>query len=51
MKAYEDNTGLKELILRDKDVMRIMDSDEVAECFEIDYYLKNVDKIFRRVFG
>ena len=50
MSAYKSDVGFKELILRDKDILKLVDSDEIAECFEIDYYLKNVDKIFKRVF-
>lgn len=50
MNAYKGKKGFKELIENDKEATRFLSSDEINECFEIDYYLKNVDKIFKRVF-
>ncbi len=50
MNAYKGNKGFKELIKNDKDATQYLSSDEINECFEIGYYMKNVDKIFKRVF-
>ncbi|MCP4703057.1 MAG: adenylosuccinate lyase [candidate division Zixibacteria bacterium] len=50
MNAYKGNKGFKELFENDKDAKKYVSSNEINECFDIDYYLKNVDKIFKRVF-
>ncbi|UCD93988.1 MAG: adenylosuccinate lyase [Candidatus Zixiibacteriota bacterium] len=50
MQALRGKTGFKELVKKDKDITKHLKADKIEECFELDYYLKNVDKIFRRVF-
>ncbi|HDL04752.1 MAG TPA: adenylosuccinate lyase [candidate division Zixibacteria bacterium] len=51
MKAYQGGTGFKELVKKDKDITGILSDAEIDESFEMDYYFKNVGKIFKRVFG
>ncbi len=51
MKAHRGNAGFKELVKKDKEILNYLSQTEIDECFELDYYLKNVDKIFKRVFG
>lgn len=48
--AFEGKGLFRELVLRDKDITRHLTAAEIGSCFDLDYYLKNVDKIFRRVF-
>lgn len=38
------------LLLQDKALEKHMKKQEIKDCFNYDYYLKNVDKIFERVF-
>ncbi|MCR4941169.1 MAG: adenylosuccinate lyase [Campylobacter sp.] len=38
-------------LLADEDLQKSLNADEIKECFNYDYYTKNVDKIFDRVFG
>lgn len=38
-------------LLNDKELGEKLSVDEIKECFNYDYYTKNVDKIFARVFG
>lgn len=38
-------------LLEDSELMAIIDEESVRECFKSDYYLKNVDSLFKRVFG
>ncbi|CAD7288113.1 adenylosuccinate lyase [Campylobacter suis] len=38
-------------LLADEDLARSLSADEIKECFEYEYYTKNVDRIFARVFG
>jgi len=51
MKAYSESQNFKELIKNDKRVKKYLSEKEIEECFGLDYYLRNVDYIFKRVFG
>ncbi len=51
MEAYKGKKGFRELVKADPDITAKMTDKEIDACFELDYYLKNVDKVFKRVFG
>jgi adenylosuccinate lyase len=51
MKAWNKNENFKDLIKNDKRVKKYLSRKEIEECFSLDYYLRNVDYIFKRVFG
>lgn len=51
MKAIEGAKGFRELVKDDAEIRKYLDEKEVDSCFDLKYYLKNVNKIFRRVFG
>jgi len=38
-------------LLTDSRLVKLIDKKAIKECFEFDYYTKNVDRIFKRVFG
>lgn len=38
-------------LLEDSELTAKMSSEAIRECFDYNYYLKNVDNIFKRVFG
>ena len=38
-------------LLNDEDLTKSLSKDEIKECFDYNYYTKNVDRIFARVFG
>ena len=40
-----------ETLLKDKEVLRYLKPTDVKACFDIRPYIKNVDYIFKRVFG
>ncbi len=40
-----------EYLLNDEELRKYLREDEIKEMFDYDYYTKNVDKIFKRVFG
>lgn len=47
----QDGKGLfKELVRKDKEILKHLSQSEIDECFDLGYYTKNVNKIFRRVF-
>ncbi len=51
MKSWKKETEFKKILLKDKEVRKYLTSQEIGEIFNLDYYLKNVDYIFKRVFG
>ena len=50
MKSWRDGVGFKKLLLKDKDVKKYLKPEVIEKIFDLKYYLKNVDYIFRRVF-
>ncbi len=50
MKSWEEGSDFKELIKNDEKVKKYLKENEIESAFDIDYYLKNVDFIFKRVF-
>jgi adenylosuccinate lyase len=51
MQAVESNGSFHELVKEDEEIRRYLSEEDIDSCFELEYYLKNVDKIFKRVFG
>jgi len=51
MKAVETNGSFRELVKQDTDIRQFLSEKEIDSCFDLAYYTKNVDKIFKRVFG
>ena len=48
--AAAGNGSFRDLVAEDIEIRGYLDQKDIDECFELDYYLKNVDKIFKRVF-
>ncbi|NPA10710.1 MAG: adenylosuccinate lyase [Epsilonproteobacteria bacterium] len=40
-----------ENLLKDEDLSRVMKEDEIRSLFDYDYYTRNVDRIYKRVYG
>jgi len=51
MKVWEEKVDFRTALKRDPDVARVLSDAEIDACFALDYHLKHVDTIFRRVFG
>jgi len=51
MKSWKKGTEFKKILLKDKEVKKYLTAQEISEIFDLGYYLKHVDYIFRRVFG
>ncbi len=49
MKARTSGKHLKELILNDKKARQYLSAAEIENIFDIRYYLRNVDKIYKRL--
>ncbi len=51
MKVWEEKVDFRTALKGDADVARVLTAAEIDACFAVDYHLKHVDTIFRRVFG
>ena len=51
MKSYEEGIDFKSALLADSELQKHMSPEEIAASFSLDYYLRQVDAIFERVFG
>ena len=49
MKSWKEKGEFKDNLLQDKDVSRYLSRKELNKIFDLDYYLRNVGKIFKRV--
>ncbi len=49
MEAWNNRKPLSNLLYNDKTVLTYLSVDEIDSCFTLDYYLKEVDTIFKRV--
>ncbi len=50
MAAHEGRGLFRDLLKKDREVRKYLSVRQIDQCFDLKYYLKNVDKIFRRVF-
>ena len=51
MKVWDENKDFQELLKNDPDIKAHLSPQEIEALFAFDTYLRNVDKIFDRVFG
>jgi adenylosuccinate lyase len=51
MKSWQTGSQFRKILFRDTDVKRYLTAKEMEDIFDLKYYLKNVDYIFKRVFG
>ncbi len=49
MKSWKENLPFKDLLLADKDVSGYLNKTELDKIFDLDYYLRNVSKMFKRL--
>jgi adenylosuccinate lyase len=51
MDVWAGKGEFKELLLADEDLKKYLSPEEIEEIFDVNYHLKHVDTIFKRVFG
>jgi adenylosuccinate lyase len=51
MKVWSAGGDFLSLLKADPEVTRLIPESDLGACFDLDYHLKHVDTIFRRVFG
>lgn len=50
MKVWDEGGTFKDRVETDTDITSHLSSDEIARVFDVKYYLRNVEKVFERVF-
>jgi len=50
MRAFHERRDFKELLLADSDVTGVLSAKEIEQAFDLTHQLRNVDKVFERVF-
>jgi adenylosuccinate lyase len=49
MKTWKEGSDFRENLLKDKEALRYLNKKDLDKIFNLDYYLRNVNKIFRKV--
>jgi adenylosuccinate lyase len=50
MKVWDEGGEYKDLVTKDADISSKLSQEEIARVFDIKHYLRNVEKVFERVF-
>ncbi len=51
MRVWDEGKDFQELVTGDVDIASKLSGEEISRVFSLEYYLRNVEKIFERVFG
>jgi adenylosuccinate lyase len=51
MKSWKTGAQFRTLLSKDKEIRKYLDKKEIENIFDLKYYLKNINYIFKRVFG
>ena len=51
MKVWDEGGEYRDLVMNDADISSHLSQEEIARVFDLKHYLRNVDKVFTRVFG
>lgn len=51
MQSWKDKTAFLSLLEKDKEIRKYLNPKELKGLFDLKHYLKNIDYIFKRVFG
>jgi adenylosuccinate lyase len=51
MKVWDEGGEYRDLVEKDADISSKLSKEEIARVFDVGHYLRNVEKVFARVFG
>jgi adenylosuccinate lyase len=51
MRSWDEGLDFRELVAQDPDISKLLTADQIGQAFDVKAQLKNVDRIFERVFG
>ncbi len=49
MQVWQDGSDFKDVLLRDRKVRKLLSANDIDSCFNIKYYLRHTDRIFRKL--
>lgn len=49
MRAWKENIDFRAVLMEDNDIARFLAHEDIESCFDLNYYTKNVDKIYKRI--
>jgi adenylosuccinate lyase len=49
MLTWQSGSDFKEVISRDRKIRRYLSNDDINSCFNVKYYLRHIDKVFKRL--
>lgn len=49
MEAFTNGKDFKDLLMQNKNVLTILNNEEIEDAFKVEYFLKNVNEIYNRV--
>jgi adenylosuccinate lyase len=50
MESKQNDKRFKDLILEHREINKYMKMDEIYSCFDYNYYIRNIDYIYQRVY-
>ncbi|MGI9054951.1 MAG: adenylosuccinate lyase, partial [Pyrinomonadaceae bacterium] len=51
MRVWDEGLDYKDLIMKDADISSHLSNEEIEKVFDVKHYLRNLEKVFKRVFG
>ncbi len=51
MKVWDEDGKFQDLVMNDADIRAKLSAEEIEKVFDVKHYLRNVEKVFARVFG
>jgi adenylosuccinate lyase len=51
MESWAKGVAFMDLLLADREIRATLNEDEIRGIFDVDFYLRHVDFLFKRVFG
>lgn len=49
MSALKTKESFEDLVVKDERIARLISKDEIANCFDVSYYLRNIELVFSRL--
>ncbi len=49
LKAWKDKREFKEVVMEDNEILEILKDEDIDEIFDIKYFLRHIDEIYKRV--
>jgi adenylosuccinate lyase len=49
MRVLDEDVEFKELILNDREIRSYLSREDIEECFDLDRYLRNIDRVFEQL--